>query len=221
MTRNTKARILDAAERLFAESGFEAVSIRRIISEAGVNAAAIHYHFGSKQELACAVYVRFLVPLNRERLRLLDSAERQAGSKSLPIDDVLFAFVAPTLRLAHSRPSGLWICRLVAEGLVAPPAYSKQPPLDDLFGQVQERFELACRRALPHLPEMERAWRKQLAAGSLVYILRQLEFIFALTGRSCNPADIETATRRIIGFLAAGLEAPLRYSRERRKRKAH
>ena len=45
---DTKNKILDVAEKLFAENGLQATSLRQIINEAGVNVASVHYHFGSK-----------------------------------------------------------------------------------------------------------------------------------------------------------------------------
>ena len=74
-TADTKLTILDTAERLFADHGFGATSLRNIISEAEVNLAAVHYHFGSKEALIKAVLERRIIPLNLERLRLLDLAE--------------------------------------------------------------------------------------------------------------------------------------------------
>jgi AcrR family transcriptional regulator len=51
---DTKAEILAAARRLFAEEGFESVSMRRIASEGGVDPSLIHHYFGSKDELFMA-----------------------------------------------------------------------------------------------------------------------------------------------------------------------
>ena len=72
----TKERILDAAEALFMEHGFEATSLRVITAAAGVNLAAVNYHFGSKEELFQAVLTRRLDPMNQERVALLDRLER-------------------------------------------------------------------------------------------------------------------------------------------------
>ena len=53
--QNTQQKILDAAQTLFAETGFNDTSLRQITSLAEVNLAAVNYHFGSKKELIQAV----------------------------------------------------------------------------------------------------------------------------------------------------------------------
>jgi AcrR family transcriptional regulator len=51
----TRAKIIKAASRAFAQHGYEGASIRTIVGQADVNQAAINYHFGSKEELYRAV----------------------------------------------------------------------------------------------------------------------------------------------------------------------
>src|SRR5215208_2869630 len=80
---DTKTRILDAAESLFMEHGFEATSLRQLTSAAAVNLAAVNYHFGSKEELFQAVLTRRLDPMNQERFALLDELERAAHGRPL------------------------------------------------------------------------------------------------------------------------------------------
>ena len=77
MATDTKDRILDAAERLFADKGYSATSLRDITQEAEVNLAAVNYHFGSKEALLTALLERRLDPVNRKRLELLDAAEAE------------------------------------------------------------------------------------------------------------------------------------------------
>src|SRR6476661_10749602 len=79
----TKDRILDAAEALFMEHGFEATSLRALTAAAGVNLAAVNYHFGSKEELFQSVLTRRLDPMNQERIDLLEKVEREAGGRPL------------------------------------------------------------------------------------------------------------------------------------------
>src|SRR5258706_9498970 len=103
---DTKTRILDAAESLFMEHGFEATSLRSLTSAASVNLAAVHYHFGSKEELFQAVLTRRLDPMNQERIELLGRIEREAGGRALSCEKILFAMLIPALRLARDEKRG-------------------------------------------------------------------------------------------------------------------
>src|SRR6186713_3343601 len=102
----TKERILDAAEALFMEHGYEATSLRSLTTSAGVNLAAVHYHFGSKEELFQAVLTRRLDPMNQERIDLLAKVEREAAGRPLSCEKVLFAMLIPALRLARDEKRG-------------------------------------------------------------------------------------------------------------------
>lgn len=86
---DTVARILDAAEALFAERGFAETSLRTITSTAGVNLAAVNYHFGSKKELIQAVFARFLGPFCQELDRSLVKLTERKGSDQLTPEDLL------------------------------------------------------------------------------------------------------------------------------------
>src|SRR5437660_5372633 len=93
----TRSAILAAAERLYADCGFADVTLRDIVAAAGVNLAAVNYHFGSKDELIAELFISRSIATNRERLSELKLAE-QAGGGRAEIDAVLRALVAPTLR---------------------------------------------------------------------------------------------------------------------------
>ena len=103
---DTKTRILDAAERLFVEHGFEATSLRSLTSAAGVNLAAVNYHFGSKEELFQAVLTRRLDPMNQERIELLERIERESANRPPSVEKILFAMLIPALRLARDEQRG-------------------------------------------------------------------------------------------------------------------
>ena len=100
MTDSTRQRILDTAERLFADQGFHATTLRQITSEAGVNLAAVNYHHGSKDALILAVFQRRLDDLNSERLARLDRAVAAADPPEL--EGVLEAFIYPALLLSSN-----------------------------------------------------------------------------------------------------------------------
>src|ERR687898_3414167 len=89
----TRTRILDAAEELFMQHGFEGSSMRALTTSAGVNLAAVNYHFGSKDALIEAVFRRRLDPMNAERIAALD------GLEDFSTENIIRAFVRPSLRM--------------------------------------------------------------------------------------------------------------------------
>jgi AcrR family transcriptional regulator len=206
---HTKERILDTAERLFADHGYAATSLRSIIAEAGVNLAAVHYHFHSKEALLEAVILRRSAPANIERLALLDLFEQEAGGHPVPLERVIEAFVAPTVQMSRDPKSGSMVFmrllgRLHAEGELLPRIITSQ------FGDVLKRFGAALRAALPDLPPEELFWRLNLAIGALAQTLRggskDLETIAELS----FSLDSEAAVERLVSFLCAGFRAPVR-----------
>jgi len=205
---DTKERILDTAERLFSEQGYAATSLRSIIAAAGVNLAAVHYHFHSKEALLEAVILRRSVPANRERLALLGRFEQEAAGNPPSLEKVIEAFVAPTLQMSRDSRSGGMVFmqllgRLHAEGDLLPRILTTQ------FGDVFQRFGAALRAALPGLPQEELFWRLNLAIGALAQTLRggskDLETISDLS----VSFNSETALERLVAFLSAGFRAPV------------
>src|SRR5512138_2861404 len=91
----TRTRILDAAEELFMLHGFEGTSMRLLTAKAGVNLAAVNYHFGSKDALIEAVFRRRLDPMNVSRTAELDGVEAQSGSRPPTPEAIIRAFLAP------------------------------------------------------------------------------------------------------------------------------
>lgn len=205
---HTKERILDTAERLFAAQGYAATSLRGIIAEAGVNLAAVHYHFHSKEALLEAVILRRSVPANLERLALLDRFEKEAGTDPPALEKVIEAFVAPTLQMSRDPEGGSMVFmrllgRLHAEGDLLPRILTSQ------FGDVLQRFGGALRAALPDLPPEELFWRLNLAIGALAQTLRGGSKDLAKISDLSVSFNSETALDRLVAFLSAGFRAPV------------
>src|SRR4051812_4019575 len=100
----TRTRILDAAEELFMRHGFEGTSMRLLTAKAGVNLAAVNYHFGSKHALIEALLRRRLDPMNQARLAELEKLE--ASGETLSPEAIIRAFIVPSLRLVEDAKSG-------------------------------------------------------------------------------------------------------------------
>src|SRR5579863_5348424 len=116
---DTKDKILDSAQRLIGDQGYASTSVRHIITQAGVNLAAIHYHFGSKEDLLDAVIARKAGPVNEERLRRLEKVEAEAGRGPLHARKVLEAWLMPMAEAADRDPSFVRLMgRLMSEGML-------------------------------------------------------------------------------------------------------
>ena len=145
----TKDRILDAAESLFMEHGFEATSLRAITAAAGVNLASVNYHFGSKEELFQAVLTRRLDPMNQERLDLLTQLEREAGPAPLPCDRILSAMFVPALQLARDpERGGKNFLRLLGRAYADPAPFIRKF-LAEQYATMIERFKAAFATGAP------------------------------------------------------------------------
>lgn len=201
----TKDRILDAAEALFAEHGFDGTSLRTITAQAGVNLAAVNYHFHSKDSLIDAVFARRIGPLNQERLRLLAICEAAAGDGPLPLEEVIRAFVAPVIRVRQEAASqGVDIARIVGRTYSDPSESAKR----SFFGhmrQIARPFTDAFRRALPEMPQVELLWRMHFSVGVLAHTLAGTRHLQTISGGLCDPADVEGTLERMVAFMAAGL----------------
>src|SRR5690606_17208082 len=94
---STRARILAAAERLFSHQGLEKATIRGIAAEAGVNIAAVNYHFGSKEALERETFRVLAARVNRDRLDRLERCLEEAGDRPPRLEDLVTALIGPYL----------------------------------------------------------------------------------------------------------------------------
>src|SRR3982751_2203971 len=146
----TQARILDAAETLFMEHGFEATSLRLITAAASVNLAAVNYHFGSKEELFQAVLTRRLHPMKQARVALLDRYEK-AATGAVRCESILAALFIPALDLARDpQRGGANFLRLLGRAYADPAPFIRHF-LSEQYALMIARFKLAFGRALPAL----------------------------------------------------------------------
>lgn len=199
----TKELILDTAERLFSEKGVDGVSLRSLTAAAGVNIAAAHYHFGSKEEVAKAVFARRIRPVNRERIRLLDTYQER-GQPS--VEELLTAFFAPALRLAREPLRGYDFMRLCARFYSEPAEYLESTFREE-FSQVLSRFHEAFQGALPELAEEVVGLRLHFAIGVMVHtLLNPTRTSLPRLGPEASDSDRATLDA-MVGFVAAGMRS--------------
>jgi AcrR family transcriptional regulator len=206
---DTKQKILDTAERLFGEQGYSATSLRHIIAEAEVNLAAIHYHFGSKEELLDALIRRKAGPTNEERLVRLDRLEANAASVPVTVERVLEAFLIPMAEAADRNPQFVRLMgRIYAEGLL-------QTIVQKHFQSVSRRVLGMLRQSLPTLSDDEFLWRAHFMIGAMAYTMCGMP---DRTGKGGPPGSFRERIERLIAFLDGGLQAPVRTASQREEK---
>ena len=202
MARTPKERILDAAESLFANSGFQATSMRDITGEAGVNLASINYHFGAKEALLTALVERHFAPVNRRRIELLDELEaRPVGAVKL--EDLVRAFLSPPFELfASNTKKRATLLRLVGR------LHSEPDEIRAAFTVALQptllRFTSAFQKASPLSSPEEVIWRTQFLVGAMAHTMLLGQSYPIEAARQADPPDLLEA---LIMFGTAGFKA--------------
>ena len=193
---DTKTKILDVAEKLFGQNGFEATSLRDITSLADVNLAAVNYHFQSKDSLIDAVIARRIEPVNRRRLEMLEAAgphptvEQVVEAFAGPVIETDLSPIIPLMGRVFSTPDQ-FIVRVFRKHMVA----------------IAQTFGDALGKALPGLSQAERTWRQHFMGGAMAHVLSWAQLLPEITGGVCDPSDRKAMTDRFVRFVAAGFRA--------------
>jgi len=200
---DTRSRILDVAEELFGEEGFDRVSIRDITKKARVNLAAINYHFGSKEDLITAIFERRVVPVNKARLEALEAIQ-QSSKKGPSLEAILEAFIRPTVDSSFATPKGgSGFSKLVGRCLSEPnPGVEKL--LKRQFEPLIERFDAALMKSMPNLSSSEIFWCMKFTFGALHHWHLTKDRFFPSW---LEEVGVEQQIQKLIAFAAAGFRA--------------
>ncbi len=205
--RDTKNRILDAAENLFAARGYHNTSLREITKTAGVNLAAVNYHFGSKDSLFEEVFKRRFLPVNRIRRERLEAIREEARreKKRPEAREVLHAFLAPVLRFRDTEPRAASFVTLVLRTM----SEQDDSLREILMGYFRPAFFLCLETLCESLPDIPRGvlfWRLQFSIGALTHTLHMLEQVKVFPEGMVPVFDVDSMTAMIVSFVTAGME---------------
>jgi len=204
----TKQRILDAAEHLFGDLGYDATSLRAITAAAEANLAAVNYHFQSKEELLRAVLKRRLAPVNRQRLELLDRYEAECAGNPPDVAVLVSILLRPMMALAGSGPESVGFRTLFGR-MYSEPSRNIHKIFFAEMHDVVVRFSNSFQRALPWLPPVEVYWRMHFMIGSFAHTLAGGALLQTMSNGICDPNDLQSITDRLIAFAVGGLTAPI------------
>ncbi|MBE1275061.1 TetR/AcrR family transcriptional regulator [Enterovibrio baiacu] len=201
----TKGKILDAAEQLFAEHGFKDTSLRTITSKAGVNLASVNYHFGDKKSLVRAVLERYLeqfMPQIENELKAL------LVKDDVSMDDVFACTKRPLLELDKFRRHGASVfMQLIGRGYTDVQGHLRWF-ITTRYSGVLSLFTQAVSKANPTLKPEHIFWRLHFTLGAAIFTMASNVALSEIAENDFgHTVSIEEILDRLIPYLAAGVDA--------------
>ncbi|MBV7317610.1 TetR/AcrR family transcriptional regulator [Shewanella sp. NIFS-20-20] len=205
---DTKTRILDAAEKLFAERGFSETSLRLITSKAEVNLASVNYHFGSKKELIRAVLARYLDVFMPNASLQIGLCQQQNSPASL--QQIFTSLVRPLLDLNQLREDGTTIfLQLLGRGYIESQGHLRWF-ITTHYTEHLQNFVKAVSDSAPHIPPEEMFWRLHFTLGTIVFTMASADALREIAAADFNEQiDIEGVLKRVIPYMASGVSVEL------------
>lgn len=199
----TRERILDSAEALFAQQGYEGVSVRQIMSRAEADVSLAYYHFKSKRDLFDQVMLRRVEHLNAIRLEALEAVEKRHGDDAPTVEEIIDAFTHPLLDvLATEHEEWKYYFQLIAQ-INNSPEWGGEL-MTRYFDPLVKRFIEALRKALPGCDEQDLYWSYHFLSGALTLTFAETGRIDNLSGGVCRSSDMDSINERLPRFIAAG-----------------
>jgi len=202
--RSTRDKILDAAEALFADKGYNGASTRDIAGLAEANLGMIPYYFGSKENLLKEVIRRRAIPELEERATAVRSVLAEVGDGIPDIAAILRADLQPQFRRRRENV----MHRRLAGRISTDPSPEVRRVVNEIYSREALVFDLALRRACPHLSDEEFYWRFYCLFGAVQYVLADVGKIQTLAGPGFSTSDPDVALTFVVCFLEAALRAP-------------
>jgi AcrR family transcriptional regulator len=200
----TRERLLGAAEELFADRGYNAVSMRDIAKQANVNLAAAGYHFGSKENLFVESIMRQMRPLNARRLAALAELEKRPRPPTLA--EVLDAFARVMLEQAvNDQESGRRLHRCLSRAFAESDQIARTVFRKELLPAAM-RFLGAITRACPDLPPPVAGMGLAMYAGCVIHMLRWTVSPPFPELRGDTQPDVDALMASLVAFGAAGFK---------------
>ncbi len=200
---DTKEQILNVAQHLFAEQGFAGTSLRSVVNEAEVNLSAVHYHFGSKEELFVAVVARMAKVVVEGQLEKL--AQCKAKKNSPTLEEILEAFLLPPLHVVlNSGDRRISCARFMGRCRIEPEPLREKA--EKYFEDSFEAYLDALQRALPDQSRNQLQWKLDLVISVLIHVLIEVGKPGALI-QDTSIEGIQNTVSKLINFLAPGMRS--------------
>ncbi len=201
-----RTRILNAAEKLFSQKGYDAVSLREIAREADVDLALPNYYFGRKPKVFEAAFLRRAQLLNEWRLDALDKAIAASAPNPPSVHAIMDAYLRPILTGRHIKDSG-WKHYYALVAYVNNSTEWGGKLMSEFFDPMVERFLSALRTSMPNASDKDIFWSYQCLSGSLTLAFAQTGRLDRLSHGKLRSTDLESGCDTMIDFCTAGFLA--------------
>ncbi|MDQ2089973.1 TetR/AcrR family transcriptional regulator [Marimonas arenosa] len=194
--------ILDAAELVFANSGYDGAALREIAQRAGVAQGLIHYHFGNKARLFERMVERRSGQINDSRATRL-RALRAAGP--LKLEDLVEALFRPTIEtgLELAEDGGGFARILVSMANSSDPVAREMT--ETYYDPIARDYIAALKKAEPRLSEADAVWAYMFAIGVGMTMMAKTGRPKRLSGGLCDDGDADAMLARIVPFICGGI----------------
>ncbi|MFT4902218.1 MAG: AcrR family transcriptional regulator [Lentimonas sp.] len=200
-TANTRSRIIRAAEKLFSEKGFQAMTMREVTELAQVNLAAINYHFGSKSALIHEVIGTHVNPINQERRRQLKTLQLHYQAQPIPVELIFDSLMRPLFKHAAKGKFPQLVGRAMAE-----PSKFMQAMHKEFFAELSAQYMQELQRSCPHLNGETVTYRFFLAVSTMIgTIIDQVRWE-TLFGSKLDRTKLDRVVEELVQFIAAGFK---------------
>lgn len=209
--RLTQQKIIDSALALYAEKGIDGVPVRALTSHAGVNVAAIHYHFGGTEALAEAVFGELSARVNKRRIRALEeiiSAAKAAGRKP-DVENIVSTFVDPYVG-PDAATEGQLLAQLILKHRLSPSPMTERV-IKKHFDPMAKQFVAALHDAMPEIPMELMYLRYMLMVSTVVLSLSdrgRTNRLQRLSGSKATAPDGQAVRTALVDFIVGGMRAP-------------
>jgi AcrR family transcriptional regulator len=197
----TKVALMEAASTLFAEKGFEVVSVREITTLAKANVASVKYHFGSREGLIDAVVARMAKPVNDERLRRIEDLEDRGEAT---VRELIVAFFEPLCSQIQNSPLSEKLFVKLMGRVVGDRPYEFPEEVMGQFREVASRYVPAFMEACPGLSADEVFWRIHFSFGVLANTLTHGDLLKNISAGKVGDEKLPVTLKRVIDFCEAG-----------------
>ncbi len=200
-----KLKLLDAAECLVAERGFDLVSVRDVTQAAKANVAAVNYHFGSREGMMGLVIQRIFTPIQQERVARIELLEKKWGGKAVPLEELVDAMVRPLVAGVRKSELSESLHGQLVGRILALPSESLPEALELSLQDLNARYLKALGKALPTVAKEELVWRLHFLMGGVIHWLTGMSSIQRLSQGGAGAPGLELTLSRFLHFSIAGL----------------